>query len=83
MRPERRYEAALMTAALAEPLFELPSPYIFVRLDEAGYCLSEGPLQLGDDHQAFAHARRTLEAGAMLVAVYQDGHKVAMMAKLC
>jgi hypothetical protein len=67
----------------AEAFFEPYSPYYFVRLDEAGYCLSEGPLLLDDDHEAGAHARRTLAAGAMLVAVYQNGHRVAMMAKLC
>ena len=72
-----------MTVALAEPLLEPYSPYYFVRLDGAGYCLSEGPVLLGDHGEAIAHARVMMAAGAMLVAVYQDGHKVSMMAKLC
>jgi len=57
-------------------------PYHFVRLDDAGYCLSEGPLLLGDDDEAIALARCILE-GSMLVAVYQDGRKVSTLAKLC
>ena len=68
--------------ALADLFLEACSPYYFVRLDDAGYCLSEGPLLLKDEDDAVAHARRTLETGAMLVAVYQGGRKVAMMAKL-
>lgn len=73
-----------MTIALAfsEPLLEQYLPYHFVCLDEAGYCLSEGPLLLEDDREAIAHATRILE-GAMLVAVYQDGRKVSTLAKLC
>ncbi len=57
-------------------------PYHFVCLDEAGYCLSEGPLLLEDDREAVAHATRIL-AGSMLVAIYQDGRKVSTLAKLC
>jgi len=68
--------------ALAEALLEPALPYHFVRLDEAGYCLSEGPVMLEDDKQAIAHARLMLSS-AMLVAVYQGGRKVSMMAKLC
>jgi hypothetical protein len=65
------------------PIFpEAYLPYHFVSLDEAGYCLSEGPLLLGDDDEAIALARCILE-GAMLVAVYQDGRKVSTLAKLC
>lgn len=71
-----------MTAALAAPSRLPCSPYYFVRLDEAGYCLSEGPLLLEGDKDAIAHARIILE-GAMLVAVYRDGQKVSMLAKLC
>ena len=60
-----------------------PHPsYYFVRLDEAGYCLSEGPLLLEDDNDAIAHARVMLD-GATLVAIYRDGHKVSTLAKLC
>jgi len=71
-----------MTAlhAMSEPLPY--SPYYFVRLDEAGYCLSEGPLLLEGDNDAIAHARVMLD-GAMLVAVYRDGRKVSTLAKLC
>jgi hypothetical protein len=58
------------------------SPYYFVRLDEAGYCMSEGPLLLEDDNDAIAHARVMLD-GATLVAVYRDGHKISTLAKLC
>lgn len=71
-----------MTAAVAAPLRLPYSPYYFVRLDEAGYCLSEGPLLLEDDNDAMAHARVILD-GAMLVAVYRDGRKVSILAKLC
>ncbi|MGZ3275216.1 MAG: hypothetical protein ACXU82_18640 [Caulobacteraceae bacterium] len=58
------------------------SPYYFVHLDEAGYCLSEGPLLLEGDDDAISHARDILD-GAMLVAVYRDGHRVSTLAKLC
>jgi hypothetical protein len=73
-----------MTIALAlpEPLLEPGSPYYFVVLDEVGYCLSDGPLLLGGDEDAFAIARHILR-GAMLVAVYRDGRKIATLTKLC
>ena len=71
-----------MTITLAQPLSEAYLPYHFVCLDEAGYCVSEGPLLLEDDKEAIAHATRIL-TGAMLVAIYQDGRKVSTLAKLC
>lgn len=73
-----------MTIALAlpEPVLDSCLPYHFVRLDEAGYCLSEGPVLLSGDDEALVLARHFL-ASAMLVAVYQDGRKVSMLVKLC
>ena len=71
-----------IATALPEPMIESLLAYHFVCLDEAGYCLSEGPLLLEDDKEAIAHATRIL-AGAMLVAIYQDGRKVSTLAKLC
>jgi hypothetical protein len=62
--------------------FDAYAPYYFVRLDEAGYCLSEGPLLLGGDDEAIALARHILTS-AMLVAIYQDGRKVSLLVKLC